>query len=78
MKEVEISQIQKQFWVLQNVYRNNTAYNITTILKIKGEPNTDAMEYAINQLIVRHEVLRIYFEEKNNEVYQVSIKQDAL
>jgi len=78
MTDVEISQIQKQFWVLQNVYRNNTAYNIPAILKIKGIPNIDALEYAINQLIVRHEVLRVYFEEKNKEVFQTSHNQDQI
>ena len=76
MKEVEISKIQKQFWVLQNVYRDNTAYNIPTVLKIKGIPNFDALHYTINQLIERHEVLRIYFEEKNNEVFQTSLNLD--
>ena len=73
MRETKISQIQKQFWVLQNVYRNNTAYNIASILKIKGEPSKDAIEYAIQQLILRYEALQVYFEEKNGEVYQLSI-----
>lgn len=73
MMETRISQIQKQFWVLQNVYRNNTAYNIASILKIKGEPNRDAIEYAIQQLILRYEALQVYFEERNGEVYQLSI-----
>jgi amino acid adenylation domain-containing protein len=78
MKEVEISQIQKQFWILQNVYRNNTTYNIPSVLKISGLPDLNALDYAFNQIIERHEVLRVYFDEKNNEVYQKSLNLDQL
>jgi len=78
MKEVKISQVQKQFWILQNVYRNNTTYNIPAVLKIKGVLNFDALDYTINQLIERHEILRIYFDEKNNEVFQTSRNLDQL
>jgi amino acid adenylation domain-containing protein len=73
MMEIKISQIQNQFWVLQNVYRNNTAYNIASILKLKGEPRRDAIEYAIQQLTLRYEALQVYFKERNGAVYQLSI-----
>ena len=76
MNEIEISQIQKQFWILQNVYRDNTAYNIPVILKIKGIPDIDAMEYSINRIIARHEILRTFFNVKNGEVYQTLINPD--
>ena len=76
MRKVEISQIQKQFWVLQNVYKTNTAYNIPAVFKTNGIPDIDALEYSVNQVISRHEILRTYFTEQDNKVYQTILNED--
>ena len=41
------------------------AYNIPIALRLKGVLNVDALEYAVNTLVARHEVLQTYFESKN-------------
>ena len=66
----EISSIQEQFWILQKLFPNNTAYNIPSALRIEGEINLSALEGAINHIIQRHEALRVSFCEKHDKVYQ--------
>jgi fengycin family lipopeptide synthetase D len=66
----EISQIEEQFWILHKIYPKNTAYNIASALKVEGKINLNALERAINQIVARHEILKVSFYEKNNKVYQ--------
>lgn len=70
MEKIEISQIQEQFWILQNLYRNTTAYNIPSVVKIEGKLNMDALQNAIKQIVLRHEMLRTRFLEETDKVYQ--------
>ncbi|MEI6050723.1 MAG: condensation domain-containing protein, partial [Bacteroidota bacterium] len=72
----EISQIQEQFWILNRIYPKNTVYNIPSVLRIGGNINIKALESAINQIINRHEILKVSFCERNNKVYQ-KIRNDG-
>ncbi len=64
---MNISKIQEQFWILNFLHKNNTAYNIPSIFKIDGIPNVDYLQKSVNILIQRHEILRtIFFLEKEN------------
>jgi NRPS condensation-like uncharacterized protein len=78
MHGLKISEIQRQFWLLQRVYRNNLAYNIPVVLKFNGVPDVSALEYAYNSVIIRHEALRTFFEEINEEVYQRIVSPDQV
>ena len=66
----EISGIQEQFWILHKLYPQNTAYNIPSVLKIKGKIIIPVLENAINLIVKRHEMLKSCFYEKNNKVFQ--------
>lgn len=70
----EISLIQEQFWILNKMYRDDSAYNIPSLLKIEGKVNVQAFEYALNEIIKRHEILRSVYLEKGNKVYQKVLK----
>jgi len=67
MKKMNISKIQEQFWILNFLHKNNTAYNIPSVFKIDGIPNIEFLQKSIDVLIQRHELLRtIFFLEKEN------------
>ncbi len=70
MVKNKISRIQEQFWLLQNVYKNNSAYNISSVFKIDGNINVPALNKALNQIILNHESLRSYFTDENNQIFQ--------
>lgn len=67
MEKMNISKIQEQFWILNFLHKNNTAYNIPSVFQIDGIPNLEFLQKSINVLIQRHELLRtIFFLEKEN------------
>ena len=49
---------------------NNTLYNISGGIILKGNINFEKLEQSINQLIARHESLRTYFKIQDNNVVQ--------
>ena len=57
-----LSSAQKRMFVLNQLDRENTAYNITNVLKIEGEFQEDRLVEALKQLTCRHESLRTTFE----------------
>lgn len=70
METTDISRIQEQFWLLQKVYQNNTAYNIPSVFKIKGKINIPALNKSFSCILHKHNILRSYFVEENNIVQQ--------
>ncbi len=67
-----ISSSQKRLWVLDQLQNGNTAYNMPSILRIRGKLNLEILEKAFLSIIERHESLRTVFrKQKNEEVRQV-------
>ena len=50
---------QRRLWYLQKVDTNLSAYNIPAAFRIKGDLDSAALEQALNEMIARHEVLRV-------------------
>jgi amino acid adenylation domain-containing protein len=61
-----VSRIQEQFWVLNTMNTQNTAYHIPSLFKITGTLNIEALNNAVNVIISRHEILRTYFIQKGD------------
>jgi amino acid adenylation domain-containing protein len=70
-----ISGIQEQFWILHKLHPQNSAYNIPSLLRITGKIDVPALEYALNKVVNRHEILRSTFVEENSGVWQ-RVKND--
>lgn len=66
MDIISTSRNQEQFWLLQKIYKDNSAYNIASVFEIKGTLNFLALEKAINTIIRKHEVLQMFVVEKNH------------
>ncbi|MDJ0732574.1 MAG: amino acid adenylation domain-containing protein [Nostocaceae cyanobacterium] len=56
-----LSFAQQRLWFLEQLQPNNTAYNITSAVRILGSLNIPALEASFNQIIQRHEILRTAF-----------------
>ena len=65
------SNIQKQFWLLQEFNPESSAYNVPILFKIRGEVDTTLLSDCINQLIAEHEILRTKFSIINGSLYQI-------
>jgi fengycin family lipopeptide synthetase D len=56
-----LSSAQKRLYLLQRMDRDNTGYNIPSVMELKGEVNKDRLEGTFKELIKRHESLRTAF-----------------
>lgn len=58
---VVLSFAQMRMWFLDRLEPGSFAYNIPTALHLSGNLNTKALEWSLNQILRRHEVLRTSF-----------------
>jgi amino acid adenylation domain-containing protein len=58
---------QKRLWILSQFESGSTAYNMSGAFLFKGELKLEVLNYAFNQLIKRHEILRTTFKNDDTE-----------
>ena len=66
-----LSFAQQRLWFLDQLVPNNPFYNCPCAVKLEGSLASTALEYVINEIIRRHEVLRTRIEVEENEPVQV-------
>jgi amino acid adenylation domain-containing protein len=67
---VPLSSGQKRLWFLDRVAPGNPVYNVPTCFRIRGRLDIGALERSLNQIVRRHEILRMTFELRNSEPVQ--------
>ncbi len=60
-QELLLSSAQERLWFVQQFEPNNTAYNISSALRIKGTLNSEQLTAALTSITTRHEALRTSF-----------------
>ncbi len=60
-KRLNLSAVQKQFWLQYQQEPEGSAYNMASLFEIKGSLNTDAVRKTLDLLVNRHEMLRARF-----------------
>lgn len=65
-----ISHAQKRLWILAQLEKGTTAYNIPQAYRITGPLNRIAFEKAFRYMVNRHEILRTAIPAVNNEPVQ--------
>ncbi|MBA2582913.1 MAG: amino acid adenylation domain-containing protein, partial [Bacteroidetes bacterium] len=61
-----LSSAQRRLFILDQLEKDNTAYNITSAISIKGDLNYTKLEESFKKLIARHEIFRTTFGVKND------------
>jgi len=56
-----LSFAQQRLWFIQQLDPQNTAYNVASVLRLRGELHIPVLEQTLNALIERHETLRTSF-----------------
>ncbi|AGC75292.1 non-ribosomal peptide synthetase [Nonlabens dokdonensis] len=69
---------QRRLWVLSQFEGGGQAYNIPGVLKMEGSLDANALASSFRFLIERHDSLRMYFVEKDGEVYQKILLAEEL
>ncbi|MCE5345210.1 MAG: amino acid adenylation domain-containing protein [Bacteroidales bacterium] len=78
MKKVDVSKIQKQFWILNEIYPKSGAYNLFSVFKLNRPLNPEYLQKAVKTVIDRHEPLRTSFKFIDNELFQVIRTPDEI
>ena len=62
---------QHRLWFLDQLEPGNSAYNSSGGIRLRGRLNIPALQQALNEIIVRHEVLRTTFNQVDGTLKQV-------
>ncbi|PTJ83802.1 hypothetical protein BU055_06945 [Staphylococcus succinus] len=62
---------QKRLYVLNEMAKGQTAYNMPSMLEIQGEVDLDRVQNVFQSLIARHETLRTHFENVDGDPVQI-------
>ncbi|MEJ2444811.1 MAG: amino acid adenylation domain-containing protein, partial [Exilibacterium sp.] len=74
-----LSFAQQRLWFLNQFEpQQNIQYNIPWALRLEGSLSVAALEWALNELLKRHESLRTIFQSEGGEVYQKITHRDNL
>ncbi|MGM9977963.1 MAG: amino acid adenylation domain-containing protein [Clostridium sp.] len=66
----EVSSAQKRIYVINELDKNQTTYNIPMIIKAHGNLDVDKIRKALETMVDRHEILRTSFHMVNGEMVQ--------
>ncbi|MGZ5134514.1 MAG: condensation domain-containing protein, partial [Flavitalea sp.] len=68
-KKLPLSFSQERLWFIHQL-EGSVQYHLTTILRLKGHLNRNALAYALQNIINRHEVLRTVIRDEGGEPFQ--------
>ncbi|MFD4375310.1 condensation domain-containing protein [Streptomyces sp. NPDC058486] len=66
-----VSCAQKRLWILDRLHPDCPAYAVPLVYRIDGEPHVGALERALTELVLRHEVLRTGYRTAKGVLRQV-------
>jgi hypothetical protein len=77
-RKLVLSYAQQRLWFLEEFSPGSALYNIPIALNMRGILDKEALEYALNSLIKRHESLRTVFYVEEGQAYQSILPYKAL
>lgn len=69
---------QRGLWLLDQLVPNTAAYNISLVLRIRGELDVESFQRSLRKVVQRHESLRTRFVFRNSEPQQIIEEHSAL
>ncbi len=66
-----LSFAQERMWFFYQLAPDNPFYNNSAILNLEGFLDLEVLERAVNEIVLRHEILRTVFVLKNNQPTQI-------
>ena len=66
-----LSYPQQRLWFIDRLEKTSTQYHLPAVLHFKGKLNVKALEWAMNRIVSRHEILRTRFPEIEGEPIQL-------
>ena len=60
MEQIKLSSSQIRIWFLEKTEEVGAAFNIPLVFTVQGDFNLEVFEKALNQLVARHEIMRMH------------------
>ena len=76
LNEMPVSFAQERLWFIDQL-EGSIQYHIPSVLNLKGNLNVEALSYAVQQIINRHEVLRTVIREHDGKPWQYIREKDG-
>lgn len=73
-----LSFAQERIWFIEQFESGTNAYHIPLIYELQPDTNKEALKYALQKIVNRHEVLRSVIQEKNGVNYQKTLNEPLL
>ncbi len=71
-----LSFAQERLWFLDHLEPGSAAYNVPGAMRLRGALDADALEWALGEVVRRHEALRTVFETRGGRAVQVVLPPD--
>jgi len=65
-----LSWTQQRLWFIDQLEHPNAAYHVPIVIRLFGDLDESALRSSLDSLLERHEILRMVFLERNNELVQ--------
>ncbi|MEO7532808.1 MAG: amino acid adenylation domain-containing protein, partial [Ferruginibacter sp.] len=73
---IPLSFSQERLWFIDRL-EGSVQYHLPSVLRLKGNLNKDALGFAFQNIVNRHEILRTVFPEVNGQAFQSVCGQDG-
>ncbi len=67
---IPLSAIQEQIWFYEQITENSNAYNVPMAMHLIGQIDLGILTKVLNNLVCRHEILRVYFATVEGKPFQ--------
>ena len=74
-ERIPLSFSQERLWFIDRL-EGSVQYHIPTVLRLQGKLNRKALEFALKNIVIRHEVLRTVILEEEGNAFQLVQKAD--
>ena len=75
---IPLSFAQQRLWFLGQLTEDTAEYHMPQSLRLRGKLDPFALEYCINQIIQRHEILRTTFQQIEGDPFQVIASETTI
>ncbi|MEO6732999.1 MAG: amino acid adenylation domain-containing protein, partial [Ferruginibacter sp.] len=75
-EHIPLSFSQERLWFIDQL-EGSVQYHVPFVLRLKGDLDINALKYAFENILERHQVLRTVFMQENGQAYQSIIDKDG-
>jgi amino acid adenylation domain-containing protein/non-ribosomal peptide synthase protein (TIGR01720 family) len=77
-RDLPLSFNQQRLWLVEQIESDSSAYNMPAAFRLVGSLEVAALEYSLNEIVKRHEILRTVFSNVDGQPFQIICSDASL